>query len=51
MSTPPGTTTRRAHPWRRLSRAFITEDSYGFVLLLVMVTYTVSVSVPETWAD
>ena len=50
MSTPPGTTTRRSHPWRRLSRAFITEDSYGFVLLLVMVTYTVSVSVTQTWA-
>jgi hypothetical protein len=50
MSTPPGTTTRHSHPWRRLSRAFITEDSYGFVLLLVMVTYIVSVSVTETWA-
>ena len=50
MSTPPGTTTRHSHPWRRLSRAFITEDSYGFVLLLVMVTYTVSVSVTQTWA-
>jgi hypothetical protein len=50
MSTPPGTTTRHSHPWRRLSRAFITEDSYGFVLLLVMVTYTVSVSVTQAWA-
>jgi hypothetical protein len=50
MSTPPDTTTPRSHPWRRLSRAFITEDSYGFVLLLVMVTYIVSVSVTETWA-
>ena len=50
MSTPPDTTTPRSHPWRRLSRAFITEDSYGFVLLLVMVTYIVSVSVIETWA-
>ena len=50
MSTPPDTTTPRSHPWRRLSRAFITADSYGFVLLLVMVTYIVSVSVTETWA-
>jgi len=40
----------RSRPWRRLSRSFVTADSYGFVLLLVMVTYIVSVSVTETWA-
>ena len=39
-----------ARPWRRLRRSFVTADSYGFVLLLVMVTYTVSVSVTQTWA-
>jgi Ion channel len=44
------TTTPRSHAWRRLSRAFVTADSYGFVLLLVMVTYIVSVSITETWA-
>jgi Ion channel len=40
----------RSGPWRRLSRSFVTADSYGFVLLLVMVTYIVSVSITETWA-
>ncbi len=40
----------RSRPWRRLGRSFVTADSYGFVLLLVMVTYIVSVSVTETWA-
>ena len=39
-----------ARPWRRLSHSFVNEDSYGFVLLLVMVTYTVSVSITQTWA-
>ena len=36
--------------WRRLRRSFIQADSYGFVLLLVMLTYTVSVSVTQRWA-
>ena len=36
--------------WRRLRRSFVEADSYGFVLLLVMVTYTVSVSITQTWA-
>jgi Ion channel len=36
--------------WRRLRRSFVQADSYGFVLLLVMVTYTVSVSVTQRWA-
>lgn len=39
-----------SHPWRRLGRSFVTENSYGLVLLLVMVTYIVSVSVTQTWA-
>ena len=39
-----------SRPWRRLGHSFVTADSYGFVLLLVMVTYTVSVSVTQTWA-
>ena len=40
----------RSRPWRRLGRSFVEADSYGFVLLLVMVTYTVSVSITQTWA-
>jgi hypothetical protein len=38
--------------WLRLGRYFISADSYGLVLLLVLVTYAVSasVSVTETWA-
>jgi ion channel len=36
--------------WRRLGRSFVSPDSYGLVLLLVMVTYLVSASVTETWA-
>ena len=32
-------------PWRRVARSFVSADSYGLVLLLVMVTYVVSVSV------
>ena len=43
-------TTPRSRAWHRLRRSFITPDSYGFVLLLVMVTYTVSVSITQTWA-
>ncbi len=39
-----------SHPWRRLGRSFVTADSYGLVLLLVMVTYIVSVSVTQAWA-
>ena len=33
--------------WRRLGRSFVSADSYGLVLLLVAVTYVVSVSVAE----
>jgi len=36
--------------WRRLGRSFIAVDSYGLVLLLVIATYTVSVTVTEAWA-
>ena len=38
------------HPWRRLGRSLVSADSYGLVLLLVMVTYIVSVSVTEAQA-
>jgi Ion channel len=36
--------------WHRLGRSFISPDSYGLVLVLVVVTYIVSVSVTETRA-
>jgi hypothetical protein len=36
--------------WRRLGRSFVSADSYGLVLLLVVVTYVVSVSVTEARA-
>ena len=36
--------------WHRLGRSFLSADSYGLVLLLVVVTYVVSVSVTETRA-
>src|SRR5271167_1355309 len=39
-----------SRPWRRLMDRVVEGDSYGFVLLLVMVTYIVSVSVTQTWA-
>jgi hypothetical protein len=44
----PATTESRS--WRRLARSFVSADSYGFVLLLVIVTYVVSVSVAEARA-
>jgi len=37
--------------WRRLALSFVSANSYGLVLLLVTVTYVVSVSVTETRAD
>jgi Ion channel len=36
--------------WRRLARSFVSPDSYGLVLLLVIVTYVVSVSLDEARA-
>jgi hypothetical protein len=36
--------------WRRLARSFVSTDSYGLVLLLVVVTYVVSVSANEARA-
>ena len=40
----PGTESRW---WHRLGRSFVSADSYGLVLLLVVVTYVVSASVTE----
>jgi Ion channel len=36
--------------WHRLGSSFVSADSYGLVLLLVVVTYVVSVSMTETQA-
>jgi hypothetical protein len=36
--------------WRRLGRSFVSADSYGLVLLLVVATYVVSVSLTEAQA-
>jgi len=36
--------------WRRLARSFVSTDSYGLVLLLVVLTYVVSVSLTEARA-
>jgi hypothetical protein len=36
--------------WRHLGRSFVSADSYGLVLLLVMVTYVVSVSATQARA-
>jgi hypothetical protein len=40
---------RRRRPGQRLARAFISADSYGLVLLLIVLTYVLSVSVTERW--
>ena len=36
--------------WRRLGSSFVSADSYGLVLLLVVATYVISVSMTETQA-
>ena len=36
--------------WRRLGSSFVSADSYGLVLLLVVATYVISVSMTETLA-
>lgn len=44
----PGTE-RPAHPLKRLGRAFVSADSYGVVLLLIVATYGLSASLSGTW--
>ena len=41
----------RRHPVRALLAAFVSADSYGLVLVLVVVTYLVSVSFMAGWAQ
>jgi hypothetical protein len=44
------TASAESRRWHRLGRSFVSPDSYGLVLLLVVVTYIVSVAVTETRA-
>ena len=45
-----GSASAESRWWRRLGRSFVSADSYGLVLLLVVVTYVVSVSATEARA-
>jgi hypothetical protein len=40
---------RSTHPFRRVGRAFVSADSYGLVLLLIIATYGLSASLGGTW--
>jgi hypothetical protein len=40
---------RTRHPFRRLATAFVSGNSYGLVLLLIIVTYLMSVSFHRDW--
>ena len=40
----------RPHVVRRLLLAFVSADSYGLVLLLIIVTYSLAVALDESWA-
>ncbi|HET9309992.1 MAG TPA: ion channel [Actinomycetota bacterium] len=46
----PGHHRPRRGPVRRLAEAMVSPDSYGSVLVLLVVTYAVSVALTETWA-
>ena len=37
-------------PRRRLAEAFYSPDSYGLVLLLILVTYALSAGITAAWA-
>jgi hypothetical protein len=41
----------RPHLLRRLLHAFLSRDSYGLVLLLIVLTYTLAVSLSGWWAS
>jgi hypothetical protein len=40
----------RGHRYRRLVEAFSSPDSYGLVLLLILLTYALSASLTASWA-
>ena len=40
----------RPHLGHRLVRAFSSPESYGFVLLLILVSYVVAISLQQSWA-
>jgi hypothetical protein len=41
---------RRAHAGRRLAHSFVSSNSYGVVLGLIVVTYVAAVSVDTAWS-
>ena len=47
----PETAVRKRRPGRQLLVKFVSADSYGFIVLLVVVTYLVSVSLATSWAQ
>jgi len=47
----PETPAHKRRPGRRLLVKFVSADSYGFIVLLVVVTYLVSVSLTTSWAQ
>ena len=47
----PETPVRKRRPGRQLLVKFVSADSYGFIVLLVVVTYLVSVSLATSWAQ
>ena len=50
MSTPePNEDRPQPHVVRRLLQAFVSADSYGFVLLLIIASYVLSVTVASDW--
>lgn len=48
---PDGGVPLRVRPLRRLFKRFVSADSYGLVLMLVVITYVVSVSFETGWAQ
>jgi len=54
MASPSGRTPRGSPPrprlGRRLVRSFSSADSYGFVVLLIVVAYTVAITLEQSWA-
>jgi len=47
----PGVGDRRPRPGRRILATFVSADSYGLILVLVVLTYLVSVSFETGWAQ
>ncbi|MEX2274022.1 MAG: ion channel [Actinomycetota bacterium] len=50
MSGEPEIAAHRYHPFRRLGHSFVSADSYGLVLLLIVLTYGLSSTLSAAWA-